>query len=134
MDIYFWSHECLLHTKELVEDKVYTQMRSGAGGISGHVRGGGGWSWQAFSSLWGTSCFHPLGNVQNRLIGFCSRFNPLITPWIHLLASCATQLLSRSSKAGVSSFQHESSTAWPYHDPPATCPICILSPGEGGHN
>lgn len=44
MDIYFWSHECLFHMKELMEGKVYTRMRGSGGGISGHVRGGGGWS------------------------------------------------------------------------------------------
>lgn len=78
MDIYFWSHECLFHMKELMEGKVYTQMRGSGGGISGHVRGGGGWSWQAFSSLWSTSCFHPLGNVQNRLIKAMSLLKGLL--------------------------------------------------------
>lgn len=53
MNMYFWSHECVLHSKELAEGKVYTQRRCGGGGIAGRVRGGGGCSWQAFSSLRG---------------------------------------------------------------------------------
>lgn len=53
----FWSHECLLHTRGFVEGTVYAGMRGGGdGGISGRVRGGGGWSWQMFFCLHGTLC------------------------------------------------------------------------------
>lgn len=87
MNIYFWSHECLLLMKELVEGKVYTQTRGGGGGISGRVRGGVGGAGRCFllsmqhfvfsSTVQCAGQTHENGESAERPPGFCSGFNPL---------------------------------------------------------
>lgn len=79
-----------------------------------------GWSWQVFSSLCSTSCFHLLCNVQGRLmktvnllkglLGFAvdSTLSHTLDPSLGLPASPVAQLLSRSQKgvSAVSNMNH----------------------------